>query len=265
MSEIIDISIWGMIFTYLLLIAPLLFTIVYKVKIKKQILISTARMSLQLFLIGFFLEYIFNLNNYWLNIGWVILMVLNASWTVIRRTDMAYKYMYIPVFISILIMTLGIVFYFIGAIVQGNTSIFAAQYFIVLSGMIMGNSLKSNIIGIQTFYSNLRKEEGRYRYFLASGASKSEALYPYFKDAIKNAVNPTLASMATMGIITLPGMMTGQILGGNTPFSAVKYQIAIMITIFTSILGSTALTILLTWKTNFMKNDLLNPAIFKDK
>ena len=236
-NQVIDISIWGMILTYVLLIPPVLFTLFYKIEIKKQILISTLRMTVQLLLIGIFLEYIFELDNPWLNSGWVILMVLNAAWTVVRRTNMAYKHMYFPVFLSILIMTVMIVFYFIGGIIQGNTSLFTAQYFIVLSGMLMGNSLKSNILGIETFYTNLKNDEARYKYFLACGATKTEALYPYFQKAIEHAVNPTLASMATMGIITLPGMMTGQILGGASPFTAVKYQIAIMVAIFISIIG----------------------------
>ena len=69
---------------------------------------------------------------------------------------------------------------------------------------------------------------------LMLGAARWEAVRPYFREAVKAAINPTIASMATMGLVSLPGMMTGQILGGSEPWLAVKHQIAIMICIFTS-------------------------------
>lgn len=66
------------------------------------------------------------------------------------------------------------------------------------------------------------------------GASRGEAVQPFLREAVKAAINPTVAGMATMGLVSLPGMMTGQILGGADPWVAVKYQIAIMLCIFTS-------------------------------
>jgi putative ABC transport system permease protein len=99
---------------------------------------------------------------------------------------------------------------------------------------ILGNCLQGNVIALERFYSSLRKNENEYMTFLMLGATRWEAVHSYFREAVKAAINPTIASMATMGLVSLPGMMTGQILGGSEPWLAVKYQIAIMICIFTS-------------------------------
>lgn len=80
--------------------------------------------------------------------------------------------------------------------------------------------------------------------YLLLGTSRWEAVEPYLREAVRASINPTVAGMATMGLVSLPGMMTGQILGGGEPWVAVKYQIAIMLCIFTS----TTLTAILSLK-----------------
>jgi len=76
-------------------------------------------------------------------------------------------------------------------------------------------------------------------------------------------MNPTIASMATMGIVSLPGMMTGQILGGSVPLVAIKYQIAIMIAILASTVLSISFSILFTVRYSFYKNGTLKKEIFR--
>lgn len=78
----------------------------------------------------------------------------------------------------------------------------------------------------------MRTEKARYKYSLIAGATRSEALRPFISEALKISFAPTIASNATIGLIWLPGMMTGQILGGSDPMTAIKYQILIVISIF---------------------------------
>jgi putative ABC transport system permease protein len=96
------------------------------------------------------------------------------------------------------------------------------------------------------------------------GASRWEAVHVYFQDAVLAAINPTLAGMATMGIVSLPGMMTGQILGGSEPWLAVKYQVAIMISIFASTCMACILNLALSMQIAFNKFDVLKEEIFND-
>ena len=88
--------------------------------------------------------------------------------------------------------------------------ILEAKYTIAIGGMLLGNALSGNIIATGNFYERLKRDEDRYLYYLATGASKMEALFPYFRGSIVSALKPTVANMATMGIVFLPGMMTGQ-------------------------------------------------------
>jgi len=87
--------------------------------------------------------------------------------------------------------------------------------------------------------------------------NRSEALSPYFKNAVASSVNPTLASIETIGLVALPGMMSGQILGGAIPLSAIKYQIAIMIAIMITRYFSAILVILFTAVNAFDEYDVL--------
>lgn len=75
--------------------------------------------------------------------------------------------------------------------------------------MILGNMLSANVIALNSFYGSLNRERQLYLYLLGNGASPSEALTPFMREALIKSFNPTIASMAVMGLIALPGTMTG--------------------------------------------------------
>ena len=112
--------------------------------------------------------------------------------------------------------------------------IFEARYFIPVSGMLLGNMLTANVLALNTFFGSIDCERQYYLYMLGNGATHNEALAPFIRQAIIKSFNPTIASMSVMGLISLPGTMTGQILGGSNPNTAIKYQIMLMITILAS-------------------------------
>ncbi|MBT3387573.1 MAG: ABC transporter permease, partial [Desulfobacula sp.] len=131
--------------------------------------------------------------------------------------------------------------------------------------MLLGNCLRSIIIGLNNFYSGIKKDEKVYIYSLSLFSSRIPALKPYFKESIIASITPTIASMATIGLVSLPGMMTGQILGGSIPIVAIKYQIAIMLCIFYTEYFSTILSVLFSLKIGFNDLDVLNQDIFISK
>ncbi|MFO7847393.1 MAG: ABC transporter permease, partial [Balneolaceae bacterium] len=108
-----------------------------------------------------------------------------------------------------------------------------------------------------------KENRERFQFFLSCGASRSEALYPFFQTALKKSANPTLASMATIGLVSLPGMMTGQILSGSSPMTAIQYQIMIMLAIFSGTILSVYLAIKLSNRAVFFDNDMLDESILK--
>lgn len=258
-----DLSTLSLILALLLLIIPLLFNYYLSLNIGKRIVIAVARMCIQLFLIGIFLSYIFELNNVWLNSLWVLVMILASTASVISSSNLQLKTFSIPIFLSISIPVAAMLLYFNTFIVRLD-NIFDAKYLIAIGGMILGNLLSGNIVGLNNFLSNVKKAEKKYLSVLALGADRHEALRPYISESIKASVNPIIASIATIGLVSLPGMMTGQILGGASPAVAVKYQMAIMIAIFVTRIISIWLALIMTIRAGFDNYDILKRGLFKE-
>lgn len=247
---------------YILLIVPLFFLWYFQTGLLKDTLISALRMTVQLLLIGVYLEYIFKLNLWWINLLWVVVMVVIASYTITKRSGLTIKVFILPILFSISISLLIIDTYFFGLVIQLD-NFFDARYFIPITGMLLGNCLRTNIIALNSFYSRLKKEETLYRFFIANGATRGEAVKYFIKDALQKAFNPTIATMSVVGLISLPGMMTGQILGGSSPNVAIKYQIMLMLTIFVSAMITVILSILISNLFVFNKFDNLKYKILR--
>jgi len=259
--ETVDITIFSLALTFLLLLIPLILSAVYGFKLVKPLCYSVIRMSVQLVLIGVFLKYLFLWNNAYLNIIWLTAMILIAVCSAIKSSSIKFFKILIPTFISFGTATFFVIFYLNTFVIRLNY-VFDARYLIVLSGMLLGNSLRGNIVGISAFYKSLKKDNKNFLYVLSLGATQQEALLPYLRESVQLALKPTLASMATMGIVALPGMMTGVILGGARPEVAIKYQIMIMLGIVVSTIISVVLNILLTIRVCFSKYGTLKKDIF---
>ncbi len=231
MTKIIDINNIQLLLSFLTLLIPILFLRYYKVKISKSIIISALRMIVQLSLVAIYLEWVFDVNNAWVNAIWVIIMILVSSVTTIKRSEINWKYFFIPIFISTLSSIIITDAFFLGFVIKLNY-IFETQYFIPITGMIIGNALKHNIVGLHAYIKELHGNENFYQFILTNSSSKRLAIRPFIANAAKQGLSPLIASMSVIGLISLPGMMTGQLLSGSEPAVAIKYQIMIMLAIF---------------------------------
>lgn len=223
-------------FSRLVLMAALLFPLFplcrrLEINLVKDTLISLVRMFLQLTLVGIYLQYIFSLNNSYVNFLYLLVMIIIASATSIKSLNLKLKKTFWVISIPMLIPVVFLVLLFNGLII-GVEPIWEAKYLIPVSGMILGNCLTGSIIALNHFFGVFKKKRKVYLYSIALGAGRVEALKSHMREAVKAVLQPAIAGMATLGIVTLPGMMTGQILGGSLPMTAIKYQIAIMILIF---------------------------------
>ena len=254
--ETINIGYGHMALGFLLLIIPAYFLYRYRTGLVKDTLWAALRMTVQLFLIGFYLEYLFLWDSVWVNLLWVLFMVVIASSTVLKRTKLPQKMLFMAVAVAFLVSLLIIDLYFLGVVVRPE-KIFTARYFIPISGMILGNMLSANVIALNSFYGSLTRERQLYLYLLGNGASPGESIAPFMSEALIKSFNPTIASMAVMGLIALPGTMTGQILGGSSPSVAIKYQIMLMIAIFASSLISVLLTLWISRRKSFDRYDMM--------
>jgi len=226
------------------------------IRINKRIPVAIGRMVLQLSLVGFFLQYVFDINNAFINIGYLLFMMVVASYSSVRSSSLTLKKFLVPIFLAFIIPN-AVVLLFFNTFVTRLENVFHAQYMITIGGMLLGNTLGGSIICINNFYKSIKENKNEYFYALSLCGNRSEALSPYFKNAVASSVNPTLASIETIGLVALPGMMSGQILGGAIPLSAIKYQIAIMIAIMITRYFSAILVILFTAVKAFDEYDVL--------
>lgn len=257
-----DISLLSLGLCLLLMAIPLAIFLSLRVRMVRDTLVSLVRMLGQLALVGIFLEYLFDLNNGWVNLAWVAAMIVFAAFSVIGSSKLSRRRFVLPALASLAMSTLAVLLYF-NAVVVRLDDVLDARYFITVAGMLLGNSLGGNIIGISQFYQNVRRDDNRYRYSLALGATRFEALVPYFRASLTAALRPTVANMATIGLVFLPGMMTGQILGGSSPATAIKYQMAVMVVIFVSVTLSVSLTVLFTMRSSFDPYGMLRREVFR--
>lgn len=258
--ETLDIGLPQMALLYGLCVLPWILLWLVGLRLSRDIGISLLRMSLQLTLVGIYLKTLFTLNNPWLNGLWILVMLIVADITILKRAGLKARYFALATFTAIASSILFSTAYLVILVIQ-PTHFYDARYIVPLAGMILGNCLQGNVIALERFYSALRKNENEYATFLMLGATRWEAVQPYFRDAIKAAINPTIASMGTMGLVSLPGMMTGQILGGSEPWLAVKYQIAIMICIFTSTTIASIINLKLSLNIAFNAFDVLKDEV----
>lgn len=251
-----NISFLGIAYLSILIVPTLIINKQLEIKINKQIIISIVRMVIQLSIVGLYLQYIFDLNNPILNICYMVIMMVVATISVTNSSDLKLRKLFFPIFVSMALSNIFMLLFFNKFVVSLN-NILDARYIITIGGMLLGNVLNGDIIGLNAFYKGINENRKRVNYDLALGATRFQATKPYLTAAIQLSVKPTVASMATIGLVSLPGMMTGQILGGSVPMEAILYQITIMIAIYITRYFNILGAIVLSQNTMFDKRDQL--------
>ena len=262
--EALDIPLARFVLLYLLLLLPLYFLRRLKLGLGREVLVSVVRMSVQLFLVGIYLKYIFAINSLLLNLLWIMVIMVVANLNILKKAGLAVRKLFWPSLAGVACGTLIVLGVFLFLVVR-PTPLYDARYLIPLAGMLLGNCMNGNILSLERFYSGLRKNETIFLSYLLMGATLKEAVHPFMREAIRTSLAPTIATMMTIGIVSLPGMMTGQILGGSFPLVAIKYQIMIMIGIFTSLVLSMVTSLYLSLPFAFDRMLMLRAEIFAGK
>ena len=259
--KIEDMQLLRLALGYGLLLFPLGIMLWYRLGITGRTAVAVLRMTVQLLFVGFYLQVLFEWNNPWMNVGWVMVMILVADVSITRSCGLSLKRFVVPLFGALLVGTAIPLLIFVGMLLT-ESKMFDAQYLIPIGGMILGNCLRADVVGLSRFYSALRDKEKVYLQSLADGASLHEALRPFVASACRASLEPTIATIGTIGLVSLPGMMTGVILGGAEPTTAIKYQIAIMIAIFTGTSITVVLAVWLTVISSFNAFGVLDKGVF---
>ena len=229
MNNIAIINLHKFILIYLALIFILFIMKKFKVNQEKLLFIASARMSIQLILAGYILTYIFKHPSPTFVVIYLLIMVSFAIYRVIGKNKYLNTNFKLIIAGSLFFSGFLTILFFIYIIV--GKSIFDPQYAIPISGMLFGNSMNGTSIAIKTFNNLISAKKLQIVTLINIGVNPEKILLPFIREAFETALIPTLNSMIGMGIVSLPGMMTGQILSGTLPTTAILYQICITIAI----------------------------------
>lgn len=184
----------------------------------KNALHAVVRMLGQLLLVGYFLTYIFEANSAWIVVVILSIMISSASWIALRTVKEQRLSLYKNAFLAIMVG--GCITLFI--VTQGVLNLtpwFWPQYLIPLAGMIFANAMNSVSLAAERLHAEMERN------------------IPYYKArkiAFQASLIPIMNSLFAVGLVSLPGMMTGQILSGVSPLIAARYQIMVMCMVFGS-------------------------------
>ena len=241
MNNVIDLSLWQMIAAYAFVVIVLIIVKWKGIPREKEIAISSVRMTLQLILTGYLLVYLFNTPSPMYTILIILAMELFSIHNIIKRSKAKLTIRLKKIIaLSMAIGTLTCLFYFLLVVVRISPW-YDPRYFIPIAGMLIGNSMTGISLGVTRLIDGMQSQKDLVEGALMLGATPKMAAKHIVDNAFDSAILPTINSMVGMGIVFLPGMMTGQILSGTSPVTAIEYQIAIML----GILGSVALSVIL--------------------
>lgn len=217
-----------------------------KLGLGKEIAIAVVRTVIQLVVVGFILQYIFRVNNIFLTFAMVMVIIFNASRQAHSRNPNGNKHLW-QSWLAILLstaITLGIL------IASGAIKVMPSQI-VPISGIIASNSMVAIGLSYRAMYSFFTDQRQQVLEKLALGAPVKMASLSILRQAIKTGVQPTIDSAKTVGLVSLPGMMSGLIFSGVDPVYAIKYQIMVMFMLLSATSLGSVIASYFAYKTYF--------------
>ncbi|WP_163337952.1 iron export ABC transporter permease subunit FetB [Desulfopila sp. IMCC35008] len=227
--NVIELSAVDLGIAALLVVVLAATSMVMSLGVEKKILLYSCRMTAQLLLVGLILRYLFSNASGWLVILMSLVMLAAAGREVQARQKRKVRGWngYMIGTSAMFISSFSIALLALTVIIQVKPW-YTPQYAVPLLGMLLGNTMTGVSLSIDMLVSQLYEKHTIVEQRLMLGQEWQEASSDIRRDAMRNGMMPIVNSMAAAGLVSLPGMMTGQILGGTPPVEAVKYQILIM-------------------------------------
>ncbi|TWU56544.1 hypothetical protein Poly51_24550 [Rubripirellula tenax] len=218
-----------------------------KLNLGRQIAVSATRMAVQLALLGLVLKQIFALASFPPVMGLAAAMTIIAGFSAVGRIENRYPGIHVTTIISVWASSWLVTAVMIGMIVRPMPW-YAPSVVIPLLGMVLGNSLTGISLGVDRYIGELKSRRAEIEMRLSLGATRWEATSAALATAARTAMIPILNTMSVAGIVSIPGMMTGQLLAGAPPVEAVKYQVMIMFVIAAAIAMGVIAALLLSYR-----------------
>lgn len=212
----------------LFLVVAALLSLKYRLGLQKDLLVGAVRCFVQLLVMGYLLEIIFGMQSALMVMGLLLVMGFFATRIAVDRVRQPGIPLMMPTFIAIQISFFLVTFLVSGCII-GADPWWTPQYAIPIGGMIAGNAMNTISLALDRFFADMRLRRHEVELRLLLGADPIEASADIFRDALRTGMIPSINSLMGVGLVALPGMMTGQILAGANPQDAVRYQVVVML------------------------------------
>ncbi|WP_040229041.1 ABC transporter permease [Bhargavaea cecembensis] len=232
--------------TLIFVLIPLVLSRTLNLGLEKDTLIATVRSIIQLFAVGYVLKFVFESDS-WIYILLMIMLMIFAAVQNARKKGksipgITWKITVTIVAVEVLTQSILLGFHIVPA---------DAQYIISISGMVVGNSMVLSILFLNRFTAEVESNKNQTELILSLGGTPKQAIHGQLTDAIKASMIPTIESQKTMGLVQLPGMMSGQIIAGADPVQAVQFQLLILFLLLTTAAVSSILLGFLSYPSLF--------------
>lgn len=236
---------------------PLVLSKALNLQLGKDVIIATIRAIVQLLAIGYVLQLIFDQQNVLFSFLMVAIMIvvatLNARKKGAQINGITWKLALSLCVIEAIVMGVLLGFHIVPA---------TAQYIIPLSGMAIGNSMVMSILFLNRFTAEIEAHEQEVELILSLGGTPKQAIHRQLITSIKASMLPTIESQKTIGLVQLPGMMSGQIIAGADPMQAVMFQLLVQFMLLTTASVSSVLLGFLSYRTLFNQKLQIIPEKF---
>ena len=197
-----------------------------KLGITRQYLFAAARAAGQLLFLGFVLAWIFQLDSALPVLGVIAFMTGVAAFTVARRNPSAPRSI-LPIAFVVLLGVAFVIVMIVANVIIGIDPWFDPRYFIPLAGLILGNAMSGVAIALERMFNDLDTRTDEIRSLVALGATPWECARSSIRDALRAGIIPNINTLAAIGLVFIPGIMSGQVLAGINPAVAAPYQIIV--------------------------------------
>lgn len=243
-ASVINLGFYDLLMAFLLVAGAAVISMVLKTGLERSLGLAALRCVIQLGMVGIVLQKVFGIHHPLPVILWLLLMLVMAGREAVRRSRWHYQGIR-----SDTVITMAFSAFTVGAVVTqaviGTEPWYDPQYVIPVLGMIFGNSLNGISLCLDRFLEHVYSRRDEIELLLVYGATRAEALSAPLREAVRTGMIPIINNMSVAGLVSLPGMMTGQILAGSPPMEAVKYQMVVMFMIAAAnALGSMSVSVL---------------------
>lgn len=247
-----EVSNYSLLFLIAFVLLPLSLSYFYSLGLDKDIIWSTIRGTIQLFIIGYVLTFLFDVNPLF-GIPIMLFIMITIAALHARKKGKGLPYVFLVLLaglgiIEVTVLSMWLLFDMIE---------FRPSEVIPMSGMVIGNSMVAMGLALERLKSEFTGNKGLLLAALSLGATPSQASQFIIRNTLRAALIPNVDGLKIIGLVQLPGMMTGMILGGVEPIIAIKYQLIISISIFSSVSLAAILITLIMYRFFFNKQATL--------